>query len=88
MKVLITVGSTNFDNLMLKLMLEPYLAVFQKCGVTDIYIQNGNSKINLSPFKKKFLVKIIKTYTEYLSALFECDFGISHCGIYFYFKCI
>ena len=80
MIVLISVGSTNYDKLIRILLKPEYQRVMKQNGVTEIHIQNGKSKLNVLGFQKHFRVFKIKTYSEYLSSLKNCSFGISHCG--------
>ena len=80
MKLLISVGSTSFDRLVSKLMSEPFQKKLSEMGVTKLMVQNGYSKLDLSPFEKNFEIYQISSYSEYLKSIDECDFGISHCG--------
>ena len=81
MKILISVGTTEFDELIEKLMRDNFQKILKNFGVKTISIQNGRSKLNVSKFSKNFNVNIINNFDEYKRELENCDFGISHCGI-------
>ena len=80
MKILISVGTTNFDELITILMQTEFKDALKNLGVTFICLQNGNSKMNVSSFKSHFKLLVIKSYQEYLDSLQDCVFGIAHCG--------